>query len=67
MTKIAIDAERCKGCGLCAEVCPKEVLKMSNCLNQAGYHPAMISSDECVGCTDCAIICPDVAIEVYME
>ena len=30
MTKIWIDHEQCKGCGLCTTACPKQILKLSN-------------------------------------
>ena len=29
MTKIWIDHEQCKGCGLCTTACPKQILKLS--------------------------------------
>lgn len=68
MGKIIIDIERCKGCNLCVDVCPKELLEISKESNRQGHHPArMVSSNECTGCCNCAIICPDVAIEVYSE
>ena len=30
---IVVDIERCKGCGLCVEACPSEVLFLSNKVN----------------------------------
>ena len=72
--KITIDRELCKGCYLCASVCPNQLIVVSEKLNQKGYYPAeYIESGldkedrKCTACTTCAIICPDVAIEVYRE
>ena len=31
MAKLTIDAERCKGCGLCVANCPKKLLRIANC------------------------------------
>lgn len=66
---IVIDSERCKGCGLCPTVCPKEVIVMDEALNSKGYHPARLVDPEgdCTGCAICAVICPDVCITVYRE
>lgn len=62
---INIDRERCKGCALCIEFCPKKAIFISNDLNLKGYYVAAFDDGkECTGCATCAIICPDVAIEV---
>ena len=66
MAKIVIDEDRCKGCGLCPQVCPREILKMSEGINKKGYHPVKVTNmDECIGCGFCYEICPDTVIEVY--
>ena len=63
--KIIIDTDRCKGCGLCVAVCPKNCIVISNHPNTIGYFTAEASNIGCTGCAMCAIICPDVAIEVF--
>jgi 2-oxoglutarate ferredoxin oxidoreductase subunit delta len=70
--RIALDSELCKACYLCISVCPKNLIKTSDTLNQKGYYPAKFTEAEnkkkdrkCTGCALCAIICPDIAIEVF--
>ena len=66
MGKVVINPARCKGCKLCIEVCPKNVLVPSSKNNHLGiYVVELKKAGECIGCSRCAIICPDVAIEVY--
>ena len=51
MAKLTIDRETCKGCGLCANVCPKHLLALSKEINAKGYHPIGIEQqDQCIGC-----------------
>ncbi|MCH7557996.1 MAG: ferredoxin family protein [Planctomycetes bacterium] len=65
--KIAINIERCKGCGLCVVVCPNNCIVISEKSNNNGYFPAQETNTDCTGCAACAIICPDVVIEVYRD
>jgi len=64
--KVFLIAERCKGCNLCVEFCPKGVLIESNEYNKKGYHPPALieiaGEKECVGCGYCTLICPEFAI-----
>jgi len=63
---VVIGAEESKGCGLCVEVCPPNVLQISEALNRMGYHPAEYKGVECIGCGVCFYVCPDPgAITVY--
>ena len=68
MIKVIIHEEKCKGCGLCVEFCPKRILSLSEKLNKKGRHPVEIKNEkECLGCGSCTIICPDLAIEVHKD
>lgn len=65
---VVIDADRCKGCGLCIAACPQDVLAFSGELNRSGYDVAHTEKPEaCTGCAFCAMTCPDIAIEVFRE
>ena len=64
--KIEINQERCKGCELCIQFCPKKLITLSENLNRAGYLPSEFKeTKECTGCGTCATVCPEVAREVY--
>jgi len=69
MAKVIIDTERCKGCGLCARNCPREIIRISqDMLNNKGYHPAQVyDMEQCIACASCARTCPDVVITVFKE
>jgi 2-oxoglutarate ferredoxin oxidoreductase subunit delta len=63
-----IDVNRCKGCGLCVAICPKQVLEISEEVNTIGYFPAyQARPQDCIFCTKCCIMCPDVAITIIEE
>ena len=65
MAKLTIDRETCKGCGLCADVCPKHLLALSKQINAKGYHPIGIEGqDKWMGCACWARMCPDAVIKV---
>ncbi|MCK4660674.1 MAG: ferredoxin family protein [Phycisphaerae bacterium] len=66
MEKWRLIVDRCKGCGLCVEFCPKDCLAMSESLNRIGYHPVvLLKPDECTSCAMCAQMCPETAISIY--
>ena len=66
MSKIVINEDRCKGCGLCTIACPQKLVTLKDTPNSMGYTVAVFSGPEkCTGCALCAEMCPDVAIAVY--
>lgn len=64
--KITFATDRCKGCALCAMVCPKHIVAMDQTVtNHKGYHPAAVTDlSQCIACASCAKICPDSVITV---
>jgi NAD-dependent dihydropyrimidine dehydrogenase PreA subunit len=55
---LALDGEKCTGCGMCAEVCPHEVFIVN-------HRKAYISDkDACMECGACALNCPAAALSV---
>lgn len=67
MARITVDDTYCKGCGLCVDACPQNIIELDqDRINAKGYHPAhLVDEDSCTGCASCATMCPDVAITVY--
>jgi 2-oxoglutarate ferredoxin oxidoreductase subunit delta len=62
-----VATERCKGCGLCVDVCPQHVLELDeSVVNGLGYNPVVLT--DAAGCTSCALcarICPEAGFEVW--
>ena len=68
MSRVIFREERCKGCLLCALVCPVDMLEQSQRSNSQGYRVVQVKDPDmspCKGCAFCALICPDEAIIVY--
>ncbi len=56
MSKITINEEKCKGCGLCQKSCPVEAIE-----GQA-REKRVINQDKCIKCGTCLTSCPFQAI-----
>ncbi|MCL6591336.1 MAG: 4Fe-4S binding protein [Firmicutes bacterium] len=68
MAKVIFNEERCKGCELCINACPKKIIRLAERFNTVGFHPAevpMEDQNQCIACGFCGRMCPHVAIEVY--
>ena len=44
MAKLTFQIDRCKGCGLCVNACPKGLLAIAkDKINQKGHHPSELT------------------------
>ena len=52
MAKLTFKTDLCKGCGLCVDACPKQVLVLAqDKINKKGHHPVEAAKpDHCIGC-----------------
>ena len=57
--ELYIKKNRCKGCGICAAFCPKQVLEVSLLGKIVPVRP-----EDCIACGQCEMRCPDLAIFV---
>lgn len=58
MTVKIVTLDACDGCGSCVDVCPCEVLEVTN------EKVAIVQPDECVDCGACTDECPNNVLEV---
>ncbi len=65
-SKMQVLFERCKGCGLCVNACPKNIVTLQKeKRNEKGYFTAVCTDQSaCIACAMCAMMCPDCAIEI---
>ncbi len=56
---VVINYEECKGCGLCVNSCPVDVLYLSDIFNTHGYHSVHYKGSGCTGCGVCFYNCPE--------
>lgn len=54
----SIDADKCRGCTLCAKKCPTDAIM------GAAKSPHYIIPDKCIGCGTCLQVCPFGAVSV---
>src|ERR1700690_3989595 len=56
---LRVDAEECKGCGLCVEACPPKVIGLSERMNHYGYRTATYAGAGCPRCGICFMVGPE--------
>ncbi len=55
---IAIREQSCRGCELCADVCPTDVLTLD-----ADTHKMLVAfPQDCIECLSCSYVCPSAAL-----
>lgn len=62
LKKHVVNTEWCKGCGICVEFCPKDVLELDQ-----DDKACVVRADQCICCKLCELRCPDLAIDVETE
>jgi NAD-dependent dihydropyrimidine dehydrogenase PreA subunit len=55
---LALDENKCDGCGMCVIVCPHRVLAIEN------RRAAIVDRDACMECGACVTNCPTGAVSV---
>lgn len=59
---ITVSEKRCKQCGICSALCPRQVFTQ-----EIGQIPVVAHLDQCIGCRLCEMRCPDFAIDVEVK
>ncbi|MBP3930834.1 MAG: 4Fe-4S binding protein [Peptostreptococcaceae bacterium] len=59
--KLVLNANWCKGCGICVEYCPKNILKLEQ------NTISVVDIDKCIHCGLCELRCPDYAIYISKD
>lgn len=58
VTTLQVFPEKCTGCGMCTQVCPREVFSLMD------NRVSIVTKDNCIECGACAKNCPFNAIQV---
>lgn len=58
VVSLKLEPEKCSGCGVCLEVCPRDVFHLANGLVE------IKDKDACMECGACALNCPFEALSV---
>ncbi|MHB1652717.1 MAG: 4Fe-4S dicluster domain-containing protein [Desulfitobacteriaceae bacterium] len=61
-SKVIVNVDWCKKCGICVAFCPKKVLG-----NDELGRVWVLKPDECIACKICERLCPDFAINIEVN
>lgn len=57
---VVVHQDLCKGCGLCVQACPQQLLEIQrDRVNRLGYFPVRFVAEGCSGCGVCFYACPE--------
>jgi len=62
-----ISPDLCKGCGLCPEKCPVDVIDWSEELGIYGTPMVEADMKGCIACGTCQAVCPECAIKIIQR
>jgi Fe-S-cluster-containing hydrogenase component 2 len=59
MILIELHEQACRGCEMCVDICPTDVLVFDSTTHKA----SVAEAEDCIGCLSCAYLCPSRAIQ----
>lgn len=69
--KLFYDRDKCNGCAICIQACPKEAIILNpvgaSIRGEIKEAPITIDTEKCVICGLCAALCPEEALEVLIN
>jgi NAD-dependent dihydropyrimidine dehydrogenase PreA subunit len=60
MPQVHVEEQGCRGCTMCADICPVDVFDF----DEGGMKAASPRADDCIGCLSCFYLCPSQCITV---
>ena len=61
MIRIELREDGCRGCRMCVDICPTDVLTFDEAAGKA----RVSIPEDCIGCLSCAYLCPSGTLQHY--